>query len=243
MNQKTLLLSVISIFTLSVLFAGCAGKIPQSTMNNNSALSISAGLNARASFLTKESINTTNVFFIRLDDENDSLQKQKVITSNYNKTPLMVGFQMDNIDSFCLNLEPGIYAAVAAKGVGANSNVKYYIYFPEEMIKKTIVNLKQNSMRYLGEFDFEDVSYKNQMNNPDKVQFYYFASGLIDGVPGTSKPRYISNFITPQHHSPSLEKFANSKEKEVKFLNSVSGSFKNTGWYDNIKARLDTLGK
>ncbi len=242
-NKQILRLSILQLFVLMLLLIGCASKIPQSLNDNSSALSISVGLSSRASMLNKESINTNKVFFIRLDDENDSLKKQQIIKSNYNKEPVMVSFQMDNIDSFCFNLEPGTYAAIASTGVGANSGVRYFIYFPEEMIRKTVVNLKENSIIYLGEFDFEDVSYTNQMKDADEFQLYYFNSGLIDGVSGPNKPQKISWHRNPQHHSPSLMKFSNGKDEEIKFLTSIQGSFKNTEWQDNIRERLNSLNR
>ena len=191
--------------------------------------------------MNKERIKTTEVYFIRLDNENDSLKKKKIYTSNYNKEPFMAGFQMDNIDTFCFDLKPGIYAAVAAKGSGTNTKIKYYIYFPEDMIKKTIVNLKENSIRYIGEFDFEDVSYTSQMKDPDYIQLYYFMNGIIDGVPGKNKPQKITWYRNPQYHSPTLVKIFNSKDDEIKFLKGISSSFKNTEWNDNIRGRLNEL--
>ena len=242
-DKKISLLRVIQMVILLCLFLGCAGKIPHRTLDNTSVLSITVGISGRASLLNYEKINSERIFFIRIDNEYDSLQKQKVIISNYKIEPFMVGFQMDNIDSFCFDLEPGTYAAVAAEGIGANSNAQYYIYFSKEMIKKTIVTLKENSIIYIGEFDFEDVSYNNQMKGADEVQLYYFNSGLIDGISGSNKPKRITWTLSPQHHSPSLKKSTHGKDEEIKFLNSIKSSFKNTEWHDNIINRLKTLSK
>ncbi len=227
-------------FTLLFL-PGCAGKIPQQTIDNSSALSISIGLDSLGSFLNKEHIKMEEVYFVKLDNENDSLEKDVVFPSNYNKEPLMASFQMDNIDSFCFDLEPGIYAAVGARGRGPNTKIEYYVFFPKDMIRQTIVNLEKNSFRYLGEFDLEGVSFTRQMDSPDEIQLYYFMSGVIDKVPGPNKPQTIFRYQSPQYHSPILKKAHSEKNDEIQFLNNILSSFKKSAWKNNIMRRLGEL--
>ncbi len=176
------------------------------------------------------------IFFIKLNDRNDSLKKDKTIASDYYYEPVMAGFQADAVDNFLLDVEPGFYAAVGAKAG------RYYLYFPEEIIKASVVEVKANRMVYMGEFKLEEISRKSADNSPDNFQYHYYSNLLLGGhrydIPGKVVIPWGHSTL---FHAPKENKIIKSEEVEIDFLESYRGHFKKSGWEAAIENRLSDL--
>jgi len=224
-----------------------APKVPTSMNDDNSAIAISVGVDSRSGWKDVEMVKMEKLFFIRLNNESDNLKNVSLKKSNFYYESLMVGFQTDSIDSFLMNTEPGVYAAVGGIGVGMNSGARFYIYFSKEMIKKTIIEAKPGTIVYMGDFVLENVAYSYQMHEPDELQTYYFTNLLFDdhkqfhNKVGLIIKDILTWYTDPQFHSPKLYSGSYSKETERKFLNSHLGTFKGTEWVNKIKNRISEI--
>ena len=112
---------------ISILLCGiisCATTPPDAKDEVCSAIAISVHLDSLSFQIETqrlsgvENVRIDNVFFIMLDDMEDTILKRELLVSNYVHQPLDATFQIDAADSFCMNVEPGIYAAVGAVGTG-----------------------------------------------------------------------------------------------------------------------------
>lgn len=207
--------------------------IPAQSSETRSGIAITIDQDVRPSFLKKFKAEVKNVFFIKLEDKNDSLKKYKTISSNYYYVPFMAGFQADAVDCFLLDIEPGAYAAVGAT-IG-----EHYIYFPEEVIKASIVEVNPNRIEYMGEFQFKDISYDKNNISPDELQHHYYVNLLI-GNHNSSKVALPWGKST-LFHVPEINKIINSNDTEIDFLEGYLGLFAKTPWIDSIKNRLFDL--
>ncbi len=210
--------------------------IPEPSSENRSGIAITVDQNIRTGLLNEGKSQIKKIFFIKLEDKNDSLKKNKTIASNYYYVPFMAGFQADAVDNFLLDIEPGYYAAVGAM-VGM-----YYVYFPEEVIKASIIDVKPNRIVYMGEFKLQKISYNKNNNSPDRLQHYYYSNVLL----GSHRYEVHGKVAMPWGYSslfqaPKINKIIKSNEEEIDFLEGYLGFFKNSGWSESIQNRLSDL--
>jgi len=232
-----------AVLITCLLFNGCVGKLPLSTRKDSASLGITVVSDSRTGFEVVESIDLTQVFFIRLTDKEDALTKKAVYKSNYYYAPLISGFQIGGIDTFLLGAEPGFYAAVGGIGKGHVTGAIFLIFFPERMIRETITEVKPNEFVYMGNYILKRTSYRKQMDGPDKIQNDYFSSRLFDEEHRYYGKQLVSWYISPQFHSPAMDKFQKSPGIEREFLDGHKGTFKSSEWADQISHRLKTLQK
>jgi hypothetical protein len=181
-------------------------------------------------------LKVNKVFFIKLDNVNDSLKKDKIMVSNYYHAPFMAGFQMAAINTFLLDIEPGFYAAVGAQVD------KEYIYFPEEVIKESFVEVKPNRIVYMGEYKLQVSIYKTDDTSPDKLQYYYYSNLLLGDHKDTIKGKVVGPWgHNPIFHAPKVGEILKSRDLEIKFLKSYIGHFKKSGWIESIQNRINDL--
>jgi len=225
-----------------LLIQACAtSQIPISKKDDSSAIAISIDADSRSAFARVESITAKQVMFIKLKSMEDALSKDLVYTSNYIYEPFMAGFQFGGYDAFVLDIEPGIYAAVGMIGSGSGTRVDFLIYFPEKMVKETIVEVKLGMMTYMGKFKLKKVSYNKLMDIPDKVQSHYYSNRIFDKEGQFHGKRKVSHYLSPQFHSPDMKSFKKSKEYEIEFLKRHKSSLSSGGWDKHISRRLDML--
>lgn len=215
------------LLVLIIFLIGCATTTPKATNINNSALAITIGAGIRSGVLTVEAIKPQKIFFVRLDSKNDSLMKKEGFLSTYSRESLWGSLKKDSIDTILFDVEPGIYAPVAAFCTGRQSHKDFIILFPEKMIKSAIVNLKPNSMAYAGKFIFKKAPLLNRMEKADKVQKYYYSK--------------LNRNLQFYCVAPSLKDEQHSSEIEKKFLTKYSSILKNTEWKEKINNRIAEL--
>ncbi len=241
--MKRILLSIMLV-TGFLSIAACAGlkKIPETINENNSCVAIT--VNAKnAGFNYVEKIKTEKVFFIKLNNKEDSLKQNNLLLSNFQYEPFIIDFHVGSVDSFIMNVEPGIYAAVGAIGSGITSGAKFYIYFPEDLIKKSIVEVLPNTMTYMGKYYLSRGFILTRINKTDEVQDYYYSNMLFGEDNHNFGQRFIPFRKPSIFQAPKLECAENSIDDEIKFLNKHLDTFDETGWKDKINNRLQTINQ
>jgi hypothetical protein len=244
MHQSKVVFAWCAVLIVFLLIQGCAGaKIPQATKKDSASLGITIEASSHTSLLTVESVDLKQVFFIKLANKEDTLTKDIILKSNYYYAPFMSGFQAGGMEIFLLDIEPGFYAAVGGIGKGHATKVDFLIFFPEQMVKETITEIKSNTIVYMGKFVMSQVSVFKRMNNPDRIQQFFFNTKLFDEEQRYYGKMVISNNVNPQFHSPTMESFEKSNDKEMEFLARHKTTFKSTDWANNINHRLEMLQK
>lgn len=100
------------------------------------------------------------VSFVRVQDDEDILNAEYVITSNYSR----------NGQVYLLNARPGRYVAVAtqfARRVGFD----YHAFFSMDMIPQTEITVSAGEMVFMGSFS---VNTSTKMSEADAAQSHYF---------------------------------------------------------------------
>ena len=134
-------------------------------------------------------------YFVRLSDRNNVLSVYPAIRSNY----------VNGYSVYLLNAEPGLYAAVAASysqfmpapppaagGVTvtvSGGTIGRVAYFPEDLIRKTIVEVRPGSISYMGTYEV-DMAFMAGFRSADKAQVHYrsqMQTGLISTFESTEK--------------------------------------------------------
>lgn len=221
----------LSLLALFVLFS-CA-SIPKQTAQNNSAIAITISADVRSGLLSVKNVKPEKVYFIKLNSTNDSLLKNSGIVSEYNFESWLGSLTSDSTDNFLFDVEPGIYAAVAAYGQArgaTGSNNPVLILFPEKMIKSTILEVKPNTIVYAGKYILDRGSFMDNMKDADEIQKYYYK-------PLIQKFREFG-LITI---SSPLKQIEQSKQIEIDFLKGYSSKFSGTDWEIKLKNRLKEL--
>jgi len=226
------------IIISSVFFAlnGCVRSIPLAVNNETSAIAIK--IDQRYTFIETSfflpsvksyMMGIKNIYVIKLKDKSDSLKQDRMLASNFSLKPLFSGH-----DTFLLNIEPGYYAAVGAMEDGI------YIYFPEEVIKESITEVKPNTMAYMGQFELQTISNRSKYI-PDELQQYYYSNLLFYGHRDIQGKMFITNMPLPQFHAPKVKTILKSAELEKQFLSGILNTFSNTEWMQKIQNRLNEL--
>lgn len=236
-NARIILLSV-----LLAILIGCAKTVNVQPVESasKSAIAIRIHVPIQISWNSRSYLSPKYIYFIKLNDEKDSIRKADLIPSNY--IIMSIGRYPR---AFLLNVEPGTYAVVGAigvcKGMGS-ATAEVFTYFPEDMIKKTIVRIEPNSFYYAGTFAFETGSemYRTQ---PDETQNYYYRTMLLGNHKEVAGKQKISWIKSPQYIPLVLKKSENSKSDEIEFLKDHLDVFKGTGWDVKIQNRLNKIEK
>jgi hypothetical protein len=238
---------------------GCATAPPKVQNEKKSAIAISVFMNnfsigTGAKSLGEENVRFDYIFFIQLNNLDDSLLKRELFVSNYVYESLKASFQFDAVDSFFLNVDPGIYAAVGAVGTGRNSQEKFIIYFPKDMIESTIRKVQPNTVTYMGKyilnklasldiFGFKRKQLKigsNETSNNDP-QIFYSENYAFDFLKLEDGKTVISKYNHPVVVLSSLNKSLCSEHDEYIFLNNHLKTFAETNWVSKIKNRLSMI--
>lgn len=227
------------IVSLTLLVSGCA-SIPKANEANSSAVAITVVADVYSSpMVTDTTLKPEKVFFVRLADQDAGILKGEIVVSNYNHEAWWSFLKSGGIDSFLLNVPAGTYAAVAVSGrtgggspFSSGGNLQT-VFFPENVVKASVVTVKPGVMVYMGTYKFNSVSFWNGMKEADKVQINYF-----DAI----RESEFSSFAT-QPYAATIDKIFNSKNDEKNFLNKYLGTFAKADWEEKIKQRLNEVEK
>lgn len=239
MRKKIILFYILIIFTIF----GCSTfpinkilgiqAIPEPASKGSSAIAIRIDQNFDDG-ISRFKLKVSKVFIIKMKNENDSLKQRKIFLTNYYHASFMTGFQADPIDTFLLNIEPGFYAAV---GAVADSVI---IYFPEDVIKASIVEVKYGQMTYMGEYKLQNIAHDYRYF-PDDLQNYYYTNQLFAKYKDDQGNMMFYEGERRSHHAPKAEKLMHSNEDEISYLAKYLSIFKSSGWDAKIDSRLNQL--
>lgn len=244
MNRSKFVFAWVAAFITFLLIQACATiPIPAATKKESAALGITIeGPGVKTVLSGDERTDYTQVFFIKLANKEDSVTKEIIFKSNYHHA-----FSYDllraGIDTFLLDIEPGFYAAVGAIGKGRKSEINVLVFFPEQMVKESISEVKPNTMAYMGRFILSGLSRVELMGTADKIQSFYFNNQLLDKEQKYHGKNMVPNWAGPQFHFQGMESFEKSSDSETKFLERNKATFKSTDWANNISHRLEMLRK
>jgi len=248
MSQSKPNFAMVAIFITFLFIQGCAAaKIPQATKNNSAALGITIDFSVLPDHY--ETFDVVQVYFIKLANKEDALTKDIIYKSN-----CISSFNLPVTATYFLDIEPGFYAAVGAIGRWSYNHAdrkyeKYWakfdslIYFPEQMVKKTITEVKSNTMTYMGNFVLSDVSLLEKMHNSDELQIYYYNNEIFDKEHQYHKVNETSGSVSAKFFSPTMVGFDKSIDKEIEFLTRIKMTFISTDWANSINHRLEMLNK
>lgn len=233
-NELVNLASKTLLVLLMLIVSGCA-SIPVVPEKGKSTIAITIDIDVHARYTGFGGFKPEKVFYIKLDNKDDTLKKEQIIAYGYRNCPFLDSFGGGCTDTFLLNTEPGVYAAVGA--YGKTGTVFTTIFFPEDVIKSTIVTVGQDSLVYMGRYVFYSATLLRQMETPDDYQNHYYKRVL-------SNYGDLRNLITPASSLyfavKTKEKF-NSAIEEKRFLNKYIEMFKNTELENEIINRLNEL--
>ena len=135
------------------------------------------------------------VYFVKVSGRDNVLSPYPAIRSNYVK----------GSNAYLLNAEPGLYAAVAASysdviapvalpstgGVTVTGGgvIGRVLYFPEDLIRKTIADVKPGAISYLGTYEI-NVPWSVGFRDADRAQQHYrsqFQTGYVSTLQATEK--------------------------------------------------------
>ncbi len=186
------------------------------------------------------SMMAKQVYFIKVDKEEDLYNQQNLIPSNY-----VEGGQV-----YLLNAEPGRYAAVvvittpsgggggipSGGGVGVGVRIKktYRTFLSEEIIKLTEVTVAPESMVFMGEYV---VDTSVGLKDADDAQLHYkelLAPGVKTGIVRMA-------FSGPVYWTGRLHKENRDEQAEMKFLTNALEQFKGSDWINIIQKRIEEL--
>lgn len=181
------------LFLITIIgLTACAttAKPPEMLGTQPAGIGISVGID---SALQNQKPNAA--YFVKLSDRNNVLSVYPVIRSNY----------VNGYSVYLLNAEPGLYAAVAASysqfmpaappatgGVTvtvSGGTIGRVAYFPEDMIRKTVVEVRPGSISYMGTFEV-DMAFMAGFRSADKAQVHYrsqMQTGLASTFESTEK--------------------------------------------------------
>lgn len=259
MRLRFMFIKTLSI-ALCAILVGCATLPPSVQDQKSSAVAISVFLNSlsfriRSSKSSgEENVRIDYVFFIKLNNKDDSIMKREFILSNYVYESLKATLQFDSVDSFSMNVEPGIYAAVGAVGTGRTSGEKFIIYFPKEMVRATIREVNPNTITYMGKYLLDratslnifDIS-RNQLTmgttekSDDNPQFFYSENHAFDLIKLEDGKTVITNYERPMVVLSSLSESFSTESDEKKFLTNHLKTFDGTEWIPKIKNRITMI--
>lgn len=176
----------LSLLTLMGLTA-CATttKLPEMLGTQPAGVAISVGIHSAL-----QNQKPDAAYFVKLSDRENVFSSFAVIRSNY----------ANGYNVYLLNAEPGLYAAVAASysqfmpaipaapstgvtvtaGAGTIGRVAY---FPEDLIRKTVVEVKPGYISYMGTYEV-DMAFMAGFRSADKAQEHY-RSQMQTGLPST----------------------------------------------------------
>lgn len=233
-NQKHVT-NVFLVFLL-LLVSGCTG-IPVVAEKGKSSVAITIDVDVHAQITVLQSFKPEKVFYIKLDNKDDTLKKNQIIAYGYRNCPFFNELFGTCNDTFLLNADPGIYAAVGA--YGKSGTVMTTIFFPEDVIKSTIVTVGQDSLVYMGRYEFYTATLFRQMETPDDYQKHYYKLALSN----TGDLRNLIIPASPLYLAVKTKKIFNSTTDEKQFLNKYIKEFKDSGLENEIVNRLNELKK
>ena len=228
---------------LCTAFSGCASKPPIVLRKNSSAVAISVRINSMTSPHMTEHVRPNHIFFIKLNGSEGSLKNRDVIASNYMYEPIMHAFQTHTVDSFAMNIDAGIYAAVGAIATGYTSNINFLIFFPEDMVKSTITVVYPDTITYMGRYTLGRMNFVGMMAAPamDDLQAFYYKNNIFDLLMLENRKSVVYNFNKPIRMMVTLDNSNQSKETEIEFLLEHMKTFERTEWIPKLKNQIEKL--
>jgi hypothetical protein len=228
------------IFALTmIVLSACAEfqPVPKSFDQQSSVIGIS--LEARGPAIIN-TIKLDKVYFIRLDEKDLPYNKKEVLQSNYSSGESF----------YLLNAPPGRYAVVAALSYvesGATSNglpksTTYRVFFPKNLIDKSIVTVTPGSFNFMGAFS---VGTSLGLDHADEAQLHYSNLLQPNGAVSIGNNLFSSMLVGSMSvtYTAKLKNFNLNKDTEKAFLGKTEKHLKDAGWANLIAQRKLILDK
>jgi hypothetical protein len=205
------------ILVATIGLAGCEtpGKPPEMLGTTPAAIGLSVGIDSAF-----QNQKPNAAYFVKLGDRNNVLSVYPVIRSNY----------VNGYHVYLLNAEPGLYAVVAASysqfmpappptsgGVSvtvSGGTIGRVAYFSEDVIRKTIVEVKPGSISYMGTYEI-DMAAMAGFRAADRAQTHY-RSQMQTGLASTFESKE--------------KKSVRDAESEKEFLQKARQDFAESDW-------------
>ncbi len=155
-------LRLISLLALIGLTACATTVTPLPKMLGPQAAGVGISIRIHSALRSQE---PDAAYFVRVDDR-DNVFGLYTLRSNYAK----------GHNAYLLNAKPGLYAVVAASYTQSlpGLSIDRVAYFPEDLIRKTIVEVKPGTLSYMGTFEV-DMAAMAGFRSADRAQEYYRA--------------------------------------------------------------------
>lgn len=160
-----------------------------------------------------------------------------ILSGRYRNCTFINGLLGRCKETFLLNTDPGIYAAVGAYGTAGT--VKTMVFFTEEVIKSTVVEVMPDSIGYMGGYDFYPATFFKKItdDSPDEYQKHYYRLAINN----FGDPREMLD--PPLSFELMKKEITKSPEAEKAFLNTYANTFSDNGYNIRFKNRIDELGR
>jgi hypothetical protein len=214
---------------LLLAFVQCSSTPPIQSGSDSAGIGITVVINIHTELLSWEDLNPEKIYFVKLNSAADTILKNEICESNYSHESFWGSFKNDSVDNYILNLKPGVYAAVGAYGTSRDTNKPYFILFPQDVIKSSIIEVKANSLRYMGKFEFATGEYFSNIGKSDEAQRHYY--DIFFPLNNEIKKQYnviIGSILDSGKIAASVKKISNSSSDEAGFLNKNKNLFKKT---------------
>ena len=177
-------------------------------------------------------IHAVQVSFVRVLSDEDALNAEYVITSNYSK----------NRQIYLLNAKPGRYVAVAAQLRAAQGLVggqQYYVFFSADLIRQTEIEVSADEIVFMGDYV---VNTAMKMIDADPSQGHYYRLILPTTAPQGYMKRLFGGIIP---YLASLNQVAKDPdaEKEVWSLAQKKVFRKEPDWQSRAQHKLADLSE
>jgi hypothetical protein len=246
-------LAVCAVLMAAVLY-GCGPATLIKPEPQKSALGMALTIRTPVTFLEPIGgfIHPTSltVYFVRVGEGADPFAQAELIESN-----LVYGDY-----AYLLNAGPGRYAAVAAMAwhkTGENDSFGnemmgyHIIYFPKEMIERSMVSVGPDGAGFMGDFWVAQPPFGEMPEVVDEAQSHYHRilmelleaqGGVKDDAPLKKRVRYQLPGIAV-YGAKMMDISDWSEEAGVKFLKRSVRYLMGTGWDTLMQRELERQGK
>ena len=208
----------------------------------------------RGLFLKLDHLYPESIYFVKVEEGGDPLTQENVLVANST--------------SYLINVEPGQYAAVAAlvpfeyevPVSGTDKKLIMYgyhmIYFPAEMIRKTLVSVEPDSFAFMGIYWVKEPEYEDMPGAVDNAMRHYhkvlydlvpvfkaYEKREVDLAELVEQVKNAKGYMMTLPYGGVIDTADRSAKAEVKFLKKALRRFKDSGWEPIIQMRLNMIKK
>ena len=240
-NKYFIIVLIIFVTPLSCI------TVPKRLFKGSS--SIGVNLNVKT-FFGYFGENPSRLYFVKIGKRKTIYSARRLLKSNFKSGKYY----------YLFNLVPGKYAIVAAVtdksttspgsgGKKSYSSSKTIYFFPKHMIKKSIITVRKNQIRYMGTFVIKPTkSSFFRFSHADRAQKHYcrlIAPDYVKRSVASSVGKVLSSIVFSHDETVSSVKLVSHKrtiDLEKKCLLKLQEYLNSEGWNILVKKRLNKIG-